>query len=59
MDDQNQNLGGIGAPPPPPPGGPAGGPPPPPPEEDPHEKILEALARIEEKLNQITAKLGA
>lgn len=66
MDDPiNQGLGGPGpvppppaAPPPPPPppaggpmGGPVGG-------EDPHEKILASLARIEEKLAAISAKVG-
>lgn len=42
--------GGV-TPPPPPMGGPA--------EEHPHEQILAALARIEEKLAAIAAKLGA
>ncbi len=61
MDDQT-NQGGMGqgamgpmggmVPPPAPPAGPMGG-------EDPHEKILAALGRIEEKLAQIGAKLGA
>lgn len=51
-------MGGVGAvpppPPPPPPGGPMGGP-----AEDPHAKIMESLARIEEKLTAIAAKVGA
>ncbi len=65
MDDQtNQGMpgmpitpdpsqGGMGTvPPPPPPAGGLGG-------EDPHEKIMASLARIEEKLAAISAKLGA
>lgn len=58
MDDQT-NQGGMGQgmpgmvpPPPPPPVGGLGG-------EDPHEKIMTALARIEEKLAAISAKVGA
>ncbi|MFH1833281.1 MAG: hypothetical protein ABH816_03945 [Candidatus Levyibacteriota bacterium] len=71
MDDQiNQGLGGPGLVPPPPGGMPVspglGGPPPPPPPPmggpvpggDPHEKILASLARIEEKLAAISAKVG-
>lgn len=53
MDDQmNQNMGGAGAVLPPPP-------PPPPAGEDPHTKIMESLARIEEKLSAIAVKVGA
>lgn len=54
MDDQtNQSMPNMpgGVPPPPPPGGPMAG-------EDPHEKIMAALTRIEEKLAAIAAKLG-
>ena len=67
MDDQmNQGMPGS-APQEPIVGGGAMGlgmtPPPPPmggmPEEDPHEKILATLARIEEKLAAIAAKVGA
>lgn len=64
MDDQvNQGMpggmpaspiGGPGSMPPPPPpmGGPVAG-------EDPHEGIIAALTRIEEKLAVIAAKVGA
>lgn len=67
MDDQ-VNQAGVGMTPPPPVGGtpasPLGGPPPPPmggpvAGEDPHEKIIAALTRIEEKLVAIAAKVGA
>lgn len=50
-------LGGPGLVPPPPPppmGRPMGGP-----GDDPHEKIIAALTRIEEKLAVIAAKVGA
>ena len=51
-------MGGIGNFPPPPP--PTGGPPPMGgPEGDPHDKIIEALKRIEDKLAAIAAKVGA
>lgn len=55
MDDQiNQGMPGMPGmvPPPPPPMGGVGA-------EDPHEKIMAALGRIEEKLAAISAKLGA
>ena len=63
MDPMNPGMPGGGMPPPPTPGGPppmggpvspAGGP-----GDDPHDKIIEALRRIEDKLVQIAAKLGA
>ncbi len=54
MDPMNPGMPGGGMPPPPaeppPMGGPAG---------DPHDKIIEALKRIEDKLAQIAAKIGA
>lgn len=56
---------GQGGPPsgnPPPIGGPMGGPASPGqggPGDDPHDKIMETLRRIEDKLVQIVAKLGA
>ena len=64
MDPMNPGMPGGGMPPPPvsPPGGP---PPPagPPPmggvEGDPHDKIIEALRRIEDKLAAIAVKVGA
>ena len=64
MDDPvSPGIPGGGMPPPPPPmGGPMGGPAAPPmggPGDDPHDKIIEALRRIEDKLTQIAAKLGA
>ena len=59
--NRGEPLGGPGSVPPPPPpmGGPAsplGGPMG---SEDPHEKIIAALTRIEEKLTVIAAKVGA
>ncbi len=63
----NPGMPGGGMPPPP--ASPTGGPPPPMggpaspsqggPEDDPHDKIIEALKRIEDKLAQIAAKVGA
>ena len=51
----NPGMPGGGMPPPPPPmGGPMGGP-----GDDPHDKIIEALKRIEDKLAAIAAKVGA
>ena len=62
MDDPvSPGIPGGGMPPPPPPpggpppmGGPMGGS-----VDDPHDKIIEALKRIEDKLTAIAAKLGA
>ncbi|OGH14781.1 MAG: hypothetical protein A3H50_03000 [Candidatus Levybacteria bacterium RIFCSPLOWO2_02_FULL_37_10] len=63
MDPVNPGMPGGGMPPPPPSmGGPMGGPVSPGqggPVDDPHDKIMEALNRIEDKLAQIAAKLGA
>lgn len=55
MDPIDTGIPGGGMPPPPP----AGPPPMGGSGDDPHNKIIEALARIEEKLAQIAAKLGA
>lgn len=64
MDPMNPGMPGSvppppppagGVPPPPPPGGPLGGPE----GQAPHEEVLEVLARIEKKLDEIKAKLGA
>jgi len=51
MDPINPGMPGGGMPPPPPPMGGQGN--------DPHDKIIEALRRIEDKLAQIAAKVGA
>ena len=51
MDPINPGMPGGGMPPPPPPMGGQGN--------DPHDKIIEALIRIEDKLAQIAAKAGA
>lgn len=70
MDPMSPGMPGGGMPPP---ASPAGGPPPPPmggsiggfssptggPGNDPHDKIIEALKRIEDKLAAIAAKVGA
>ncbi|MCL5432932.1 MAG: hypothetical protein M1524_02340 [Patescibacteria group bacterium] len=53
----NQNpAGGSGTVTPPPAGA---TPPPPPAGEAPHDKILEVLTRIEEKIDRISTKVGA
>ncbi len=57
MDPVNPGMPGAGMPPPPP--SPAGPPPMGGPGDDPHDKIIEALRRIEDKLVAIAAKLGA
>ena len=57
MDPVSPGMPGGGMPPPPiPPAGPPsmGGP-----GDDPHDKIIEALRRIEDKLAAIAAKVGA
>ena len=58
----NPGMPGGGMPPPPPMGGPMGGSASPSQGgsgDDPHDKIIDALKRIEEKLAQIAAKVGA
>jgi len=55
MDPMNPGMPGGGMPPPPP----AGPPPMGGQGDDPHDKIIDALKRIEEKLAQIAAKVGA
>ncbi len=67
MDPMNPGMPGGGMPPPVSPdsprdeaGGGQGGPPPMGgPGDDPHDKIMEALKRIEDKLAAIAAKVGA
>lgn len=58
MDPVSPGMPGGGMPPPPagppPMGGSMGGP-----GDDPHDKIMEALRRIEDKLAAIAAKVGA
>ncbi len=55
MDPMNPGMPGGGMPPPSP-----GGPPPMAESgNDPHDKIMEALKRIEDKLSAIAAKVGA
>ncbi|GEM_PF-6928993 len=57
MDPMNPGMPGGGMPPPASPS--QGGPPPVGGPDDPHDKIMEALKRIEDKLAAIAAKVGA